>query len=187
MTVVRTHRGSRPQLQVAGDPSASSLPTPRRPTAVPREQAGAVSDHPRSERAAASRPHSVEQDFGLQVTMVIAGACRRVIVTGPVDLSGAVTLAAALREATTRGVRVLVDLSGVTFLAEAGVRVLLDANRRLAACGGELILAGANLRIRRLLQLTGNDRLLRLEPTGVPVFSADMTRGYDHSFGRQHR
>lgn len=74
---------------------------------------------------------------------------------------------AGVQDATGPSRQVLVDLSGVTFLAEAGLRVLLDAHRRLSACGGELILAGAGVRIRRLLQLTRDDRVLHLQPADL--------------------
>jgi anti-sigma B factor antagonist len=48
-------------------------------------------------------------------------------VTGEIDISNADEFAAQLARAATRGREVVVDLSGVTFLASAGIRVLIDA------------------------------------------------------------
>ena len=57
-------------------------------------------------------------------------------VTGEIDISNADEFAAQLARAATRGREVVVDLSGVTFLASAGIRVLIDA-----AIGGAMLLA----------------------------------------------
>lgn len=168
MPDVRTLRTHCTLIPIGADPplTPSHRQQPDGAWVNPIEPAGDAPQRHPATRTGSAISHPPKQADPLRVVVTIVGVCGRVTADGPIDLSGAATLAVVLREVGTRGRQVLVDLSGVTFLAEAGVRVLLEANRRLATRGGELILAGASLRIRRLLQLTGNDRLLHLEPAG---------------------
>lgn len=177
MSGVRTRRTSCTKIPVGTDlPPASSSRQHRDGTVNPIEPAGGARQRHPAARAGGGVLHPPKQADLLQVSVAIVGVRGWVTADGPVDLSGAATLAAVLRNVGTPGQQVLVDLSGVTFLAEAGLQVLLEANRRLAARGGELVLAGAGLRIRRLLQLTGYDRLLHLEPAGLRPWSVAAVR-----------
>jgi anti-sigma B factor antagonist len=53
---------------------------------------------------------------------------------------------------------VLVDLTGVTFVDSAGVGLLTQRARRLAAHGGVMMLAIDTMSVRRIFELTGLER-----------------------------
>lgn len=86
-------------------------------------------------------------------------------VEGEVDLA----CAAQLREpvdqmlASDGGLRHLVlNLRGLTFLDSTGIAVILGRYRAVAARGGRVVVAEANSRVRRMLELSGALRLLEL-------------------------
>lgn len=114
----------------------------------------------RGEPAEASRPGGL-----VQVSVVRGdGAAMQLRAVGPIDLIGSVLLARSLEQHIQSGRRhVQIDLSQVTFMAEAGIDALLVGQRRLQAHGGTLTLTRVGLRIRRLLQLTGRAQTLQIQ------------------------
>jgi anti-sigma B factor antagonist len=87
-------------------------------------------------------------------------------VTGEVDMATAPALEESIKEALARGPKVLVvDLSGVGFLASAGMSVLIGGNQR----------AGEQTRFR--LVAAGSATLRPMELTGIAAeFSIHPTR-----------
>jgi anti-sigma B factor antagonist len=61
--------------------------------------------------------------------------------------------------ATPAGAALVVDLSGVTFLASSGLAVLVDGARRATAAGRRLHVVAATRVVTRPLELTGADTL----------------------------
>jgi anti-sigma B factor antagonist len=61
--------------------------------------------------------------------------------------------------ATPAAAALVVDLSGVTFLASSGLAVLVDGARRATAAGSRLHVVAATRVVTRPLQLTGADTL----------------------------
>ena len=61
--------------------------------------------------------------------------------------------------------RLVLDLSGLTYLSSAGLRVLLRLHQRITSLGGELILAAPQPFVREVLATSGFDRTF-------PVFRA---------------
>lgn len=51
--------------------------------------------------------------------------------------------------------RVLVDLSGVDFLASIGIRMLTSTAKSLASRGGKMVLFGPTPDVRSVLEMTG--------------------------------
>jgi anti-anti-sigma factor len=75
-----------------------------------------------------------------------------------------------LRDELTRFSRgparhLVVDLSGVEFMASAGVHVLLAMSAQLGEAGGSLVLACVHPMVARVLSLTGADQLMPVRPT----------------------
>jgi anti-sigma B factor antagonist len=68
-----------------------------------------------------------------------------------------------LSEAPAR--QVVLDFSGVEFMASAGVHVLLEMSARLEAAGGSLALACLHPMVARVMSLTGADELVPVLPT----------------------
>jgi anti-sigma B factor antagonist len=70
------------------------------------------------------------------------------------------------KELIARGERfVVLDLSGVSFCDSAGLNVLLGAWRQADASGAVLVLACVPGPLRRILEMTGTDQVLRVFDT----------------------
>jgi len=99
-----------------------------------------------------------EVDFDL-VTHEVGDGIFIVALTGEVDLYTAPELKAALLRILAEGpTRIIVDLSGATFVDSTTLGVLLGAVKRLRMIGGELVLVCSDLNIRRILSITLLDR-----------------------------
>lgn len=61
--------------------------------------------------------------------------------------------------------RLVLDFSGVEFMASAGVAVLLEVSAQLDAAGGSLTLARVHPVVARVLSLTAADELIPVLPT----------------------
>ena len=97
---------------------------------------------------------------GLQPGQVV------VSVTGDIDLNSETRLREALTQLESGPPRrVIVDLSGVEFMASAGIHVLLDVGAALRSEGGLLIIACARPVVARVLTLTGADQLVPVAGT----------------------
>jgi anti-sigma B factor antagonist len=87
-----------------------------------------------------------------------------------VDMHSEGRLRDALTEAgAVPGGRVVVDLSGVEFMASAGVHVLLDVAGQFEQAGGTLVLVSPRPMVARVLSLTRADELI---PTAATVDEA---------------
>ncbi len=95
-------------------------------------------------------------------------------VTGDVDISTVARLREHLSGLADGGETLIVDLNRVTFTDSSGLGALVGAARRTAAHGGSLHAVCARPPTRRLLWLTGVDRLIPLAATvdGALVFLA---------------
>jgi anti-sigma B factor antagonist len=94
------------------------------------------------------------------------GQAAVVSVTGDIDMHSQARLRDVLTEAVTAPVRrVVLDLSGVEFMASAGVHVLLDVAGQCEAAGGTLVVAGACSMVARIMSLTKADELVPMVAT----------------------
>lgn len=112
--------------------------------------------------AAASDTYGAGLPLDTQVSRPRPGSVL-LTVDGEIDTLTAARLQAGLDEAMTAartdGAVVVVDLSGVTFLASSGLAVLIGGARRLAELGGRVRLVAASRAVTRPLQVTGADAL----------------------------
>jgi len=87
---------------------------------------------------------------------------RRIALTGRMDGRGTDEIGvqfAALSTADKR--RVLVDLTGINFLASIGIRALINNAKALQQKGGRMVLfVGANSAVTKTLEATGIDTLI---------------------------
>lgn len=89
-----------------------------------------------------------------------------VSVSGELDLHTAGCLEARIEEADTVGAgTVLVDLSEISFIDSSALEVLVRESKRLEGRGHSLVLVTNDPRTRRILEVTGLDRVLRAYAT----------------------
>ncbi|MCC9305762.1 STAS domain-containing protein [Kitasatospora sp. RB6PN24] len=82
---------------------------------------------------------------------------------GEVDQDQRPELQNVLAEAVQKGLpQVVVDLSGLTFSDSAGLNALLRCRGDASAAGTELVLASPPPQMRRLLEMTGADRVFTI-------------------------
>lgn len=94
------------------------------------------------------------QDSGLTIAL-----------SGEIDHHGARTMMAQLDEAITTRLptRLVLNMSGVTFMDSSGIAVLLRALRQMERSGGSLRVTGVPAQARRVLDAAGVGRLIPLE------------------------
>lgn len=92
-------------------------------------------------------------------------------VTGEIDCDTGEALRARVVEATRRGCRAVVDLSGVTFLDSAGISQLLLTHRALNERSSTMALVGATGMVREVLAITRLDTVFEMVagPAEVPA------------------
>ena len=84
---------------------------------------------------------------------------------GRMDAAGVEAIALPLTSVTApAGRRVIVDLSGVDFLASIGVRVLLQNARALTLRGGAMVLCGALPLVAQVLESAGVANVVAVSP-----------------------
>ena len=72
--------------------------------------------------------------------------------------------------------KVMIDLSKVTYVDSATIGCLMDLYRQATAAGGELRLAGVNKRVETMLTMTGAHNFLQLhhdEDAALKSFGAE--------------
>ena len=82
---------------------------------------------------------------------------------GRVDGQGAIDLELTLQAAFEEGAsRMILDLSQVTYINSAGLRIIAAILTLNQGSGGDLLLASPSQRIRRVFQIIGFDNFFRL-------------------------
>lgn len=105
---------------------------------------------------------------GMQLRIQITGEGprRTVRLGGECDIASAPELREALVELHEQDVReVVLDLSALDFLDSSGIGVIVSALKRLRESGGDLRVTGAQGPVRKVLELTGLDRVLAPDPS----------------------
>ncbi|MDH6523108.1 anti-sigma B factor antagonist [Streptomyces sp. SAI-135] len=97
------------------------------------------------------------------VETITSGRCLVARVSGEMDYVSAPVFRPKFEELIAWDDRFIVlDLSGVSFCDSAGLNVLIGAWRQADAGGALLVLACVPASLRRVLQMTGADQLLRV-------------------------
>jgi anti-anti-sigma factor len=74
--------------------------------------------------------------------------------------------------AATRKHNVIVDLSGISFLASIGIRMLITNARGQQGRGGKFVLAAPTETVRKVLEIAGIDQLIPLHDTVAAALAA---------------
>ena len=88
-----------------------------------------------------------------------------IALSGEIDHHGAREMMTQLTDAIAERLptRLVLDLSGVTFMDSSGIAVLLRARRQLAHSGGALRVVNIPAQARRVLDAAGIGRLISLD------------------------
>jgi anti-sigma B factor antagonist len=91
-----------------------------------------------------------------------AGDGVAVVAVGEIDLVTVDAVQAEIDAARGETRVVLLDLRDVTFIDSAGVRLVLEGSRALAAAGGELVVVRGGPEVRRVFDLVGLDSRVKM-------------------------
>ncbi|KPI22744.1 anti-sigma-factor antagonist [Actinobacteria bacterium OV320] len=97
-----------------------------------------------------------------------------VTVHGEIDhnVKDTLSLALTLEDGMTPPLRIVADLSGVTFMDSSGINVFIAAHLRVSQAQGWLRIAGAQETVLRLLQMVGVDTFIPCHPTVEQALNA---------------
>jgi anti-sigma B factor antagonist len=108
-----------------------------------------------------SRAEILRHARTLALTSERDGDVHLIALQGELDLDGAAEFEHALKDAeATDAPAIVVDLAGLDFIDSTGLRLLVEADVRLRADAGRLILRRPTERILRVFQIAGLDALL---------------------------
>jgi anti-anti-sigma factor len=94
-------------------------------------------------------------------TSTLPGGITLVSLSGRLDIEGVQVIDQRFSYATTiQAARLVLDLSGVTFLASIGIRLLMTTTRAQALRGGKVVLAAPPPLVRKVLETAGIDQLV---------------------------
>jgi anti-sigma B factor antagonist len=89
-----------------------------------------------------------------------------VLVSGEVDIYTAPRFKECMLALLDAGAdRLLIDLTGVTFIDSTALGVLIGAVRRVHTAGGAMALVVTNRAVERVLSITGLDRVFTIHAT----------------------
>ena len=96
----------------------------------------------------------------------LSGTLGLVVLTGEVDIATAPRFRECMIELLDAGVeKLVVDLSGVTFIDSTALGVLIGGVRRVRGVGGAMTLVVTSRPVQRVLSLTGLDRVFAIHAT----------------------
>src|SRR6476660_1519983 len=93
-------------------------------------------------------------------TQELQGGIAVIELAGRMDGGGVLEIDTAFTSAMQGSQRVVIDLSGVSFIASQGIRALLTRARDVSRAGGRVVLAGPQPRVREILGYAGADSIL---------------------------
>jgi len=109
----------------------------------------------------------------LSISSEARGETTVVHVGGEIDVYTAPVLREHLDEHISAGrVHLVVDLSGVTFMASTGLGVLVGRLKLVRAANGTLCLVCSNDRTLSVFSITGLDKVFQIFPSGDSALAA---------------
>jgi anti-anti-sigma factor len=90
----------------------------------------------------------------MQVT-AISRVSARIVLTGRLDLAGSAKIDLPFSATAGSNRNILVDMSGVTFVASIGIRTLVLGAKTVQRRGGRLLLINPQSEVEQVLEMTG--------------------------------
>ena len=111
---------------------------------------------------------------------------RRVVVAlrGDLDITGAASAEAAVTALVTRGQHVVIDMSALGFIDCSSLGALLRAQEPTRRGGGDVVLTAPQPQVRRLLALTGNAEVFRVQASMEAAVAGIARRRRRYSWRR---
>jgi anti-sigma B factor antagonist len=107
---------------------------------------------------------------GFTVRTDVRNGVARLALAGELDMAVAPTLEVELSRVENDGVSsLLLDLGELTFMDSTGLHLLLRATRRAKDNGHDLAIVGVGGVPRRVLEVTGTERVLIDDASALPV------------------
>lgn len=88
----------------------------------------------------------------------------RLVVSGRMDVQGSLAVDPVFQKLAGEKANLVVDMSGVTFLASLGLRTLVMSCKTLAAKGGNLVLFGLQPNVEKVLKSSGLNTMIPVVP-----------------------
>lgn len=102
-------------------------------------------------------------DHNLSIDVKREGQARVVTLAGEIDLRTSPTLhARLLEEVESRPQRIILDLSGVTYVDSSGVGTMVDVKRQTERRGGKMALVGLQSRVKAVFEVTRLDNFFEI-------------------------
>jgi anti-anti-sigma factor len=90
----------------------------------------------------------------MQVT-TISDISAKVVLTGRLDLAGSARIDLPFNAVAGSNRNLVVDISGVTFMASIGIRTLVLGAKTMQRRGGRLLLINPQAEVEQVLEMTG--------------------------------
>ena len=89
----------------------------------------------------------------------------RVRLSGEIDHHSAVAVRSEIDTviAELRPERLVLDLSGIDFMDSSGIGLIMGRYAKMKAVGGEIVVESPNARVRRIFEMAGLERIVRIE------------------------
>src|SRR5215510_13419586 len=114
----------------------------------------------------------LEWPMNLDVTELDNGITQ-IALSGRLDVEGALKIDGEFNQIAEEKKNVLVDLSGVTFIASLGIRTLITGAKATASNGGKMVLLSPQPNVERVLRTSRVDTVIPIiddERAIKPVF-----------------
>lgn len=88
------------------------------------------------------------------------GGIQKIALAGRMDVQGAQEIDLKFAAFTANKTAVIVEMSGVTFLASIGIRTLLISAKAVSSRGGKMVLLNPDSNVTNILEMAGIDMLI---------------------------
>ena len=106
--------------------------------------------------------------------MTLPGAPNVLPLEGEIDLHVSPRISAALGAMIERKpARLVIDLSGVSYIDSSGLAVLIEGMQNVEAYGGKLVLAGLQESVRPIFEIARLDQVFLIFPHVDAALAAD--------------
>lgn len=96
-------------------------------------------------------------------TKELGGGVMQITLEGRLDVQGSLAIDSELAAMAETSKNLLVDLSGVSFLASLGIRMLVSAAKRLSSNNGRIVLLSPQENVETVLKATRIDTIIPIK------------------------